>query len=236
MLTNNDIQWLAKTYPTLIPNIDRTHIEGVLDFAGAYNKKENRFTLVGSDYVDNLSSIYLSGSYKISIKKNNDTNRLPKLHLRDVAFLYTADRHFYPADESACVCGVLEESIFMSKGFDFKTYLEEMAIPFMYGQLYYDKYKKWPWRDYAHDTPGILESYFFHGKVELIPVTLERLRAISKHWQKTKSILRYKSIPKGGLTCFCSKHDQIKKCHPDALNGLKKLYTDLKLNNISIEN
>ncbi|RIK82250.1 hypothetical protein DCC62_00465 [candidate division KSB1 bacterium] len=235
MLSKNDVEWLIATYPQLTPNSDGTQVQGVLPFVGAYDKASNKFTLIDPNDSSVHSGIVLFGSYTVSIEKNTEPDRLPRLYVHDDALLHVADRHFYPATKSACVCGIVEEARFLTEGFDFKKYLEEFVIPFLYGQKYYAKFSEWPWRDYAHDTAGVLESYFLAGAAEFLPMTLKRLRAMTFDWERVKNILKSSKRPKGHLPCFCKRHDHIRRCHPDAWEGIKRLYEDIHKNNISVE-
>jgi hypothetical protein len=234
MLAKNDIEWLVTTYPHLVPSSDGKEVEGIIQFTGAYDVAQNKFTLVGSDDKTIPDGVVLFGEYSITIRQNENLERLPKFFVNDAELSRVASRHFYPRDGSACVCGVIEEARLLKGGLDFKVYLEELTIPFLYGQRYYDEYGTWPWRDYAHDTAGALESYFFEGTPEFIPVIIKRLRAMPD-WNKVRGILLNKNRPKGHTLCFCSQHDHLRRCHPDALAGIRKLYADLREHSIRFE-
>jgi len=234
MLAKNDIEWLATTYPHLVPDSDSKEVKGVIQFIGAYDATQNKFTLVGTEDDTVPDGVVLSGEYNVVIRENESFERLPKFFVHDAALPHVASRHFYPRDESACVCGVIEEARLLKGGLNFRLYLEELVIPFLYGQKYYDEYGVWPWRDYAHDTAGALESYLFEGTPEFIPVILKRLRAMPD-WNMVKGILLNKDRPKGHTPCFCPQHDHLRRCHPDALEGIRKLYFDLREHSIKIE-
>ena len=226
MLADSDAEWLAIVHPGLIPNADGTQVEGTIDFTGSYDVQTDQFTLVVPDDPIQLVGLVLSASYSISIKKSVNPVALPKFYVHDGAIRHDATRHFF-RDESACVCGVSEEARFVADGFNFKRYIEEYAIPFLYGQTYYDKHGKWPWPEYAHDTAGILESYLANGSIELLSPTLQRLQAMID-WKQVKSILLCRNRPKGHIRCFCATHDLVRRCHPEAWRGLMKLHADLR--------
>ena len=236
MLAKNDVEWLEARYSQLSPNAEGTKVAGALPFAGAYEKTSNKFTLIEAGDTSKHTGIILSGSYNIAIEKSPDPERLPRLYVNDETLPHIADRHFYPnqTNQPACVCGIVEEARFLSEGFDFKKYLEEYVIPFLYGQKYYDAHGEWPWRDYAHDTAGALESYFFDGSPEFISTILKQLRAMTGDWERVKSILESIDQPKGHILCFCKRHDHIRRCHPDAWRGLIKFHTNLRNSRISI--
>lgn len=233
MLAKDDIKWLAIAHPRLQPSDDGKRVEGSIQFTGAYSQKLDKFTLVGSGDTAIQDGVVISTEYRVTIRENENIERLPKLFIHDNALPHIANRHFYPQDESACVCGVIEEARRLKQGFSFTLYLEELVVPFLYGQKYYDDHGVWPWRDYAHDTAGALEAYFFDGAPEFIPEILKRL-SVTQDWTRIKKFLLNKDQPKGHLPCFCVKQDHFRRCHPDALAGLRKLYTDIKLHGIEI--
>lgn len=234
MLTNSEIEWLADAHPRLIPNKAGSEVKGYLEFVAVYEKDKAKdgFTLLRPGDIPPTGGVTFSGSYRVHIVTSKREGRLPSLRVDDKSLptdqLQLMNRHFYPRDKSACVCGVVEESRLVAQGLNFKVYIEELAIPFLYGQKYFEKHGVWPWKDYAHGTCGALESYFAEGSPEFVASTIQRLTGIPKDMAKVKAILTSKERPKGHLPCFCDKHDHIRRCHPDAWGGLLKLYNHLR--------
>lgn len=230
MLKNSDIEFLSR-YPKLKINNEKTLIEGFIHFDATYDdtKKTESFTLIYPEDKNNkYSGIRYSGKFNIKIVLDKDLKSFPKLFILD-DLPKEARRHFYTNQEDlrACVCGPVEEIIFM-EDFSLKRYVEELVIPFLYGQTYFDDNEKWPWIDYGHDLVGILESYYKNDSYKYISQILDKMKLYKKHWEILESILYDKNkLPKGHMCCFCNKQDQIRRCHPVAWEGLKKIHEDI---------
>jgi hypothetical protein len=127
----------------------------------------------------------------------------------------------------------LEEEEFLRPELQFRPFLEQLVIPFLYGQVYYSSNGRWPWTEYAHGATGILEAY---SRVCGQHRAEECLRLLSQdaNWPRIRSALRQEPYIKGHTPCFCSKEDQIKRCHPQALVGALRLQLDLKALGIPI--
>lgn len=220
--------WLGAAYPKLACNDANTEIRGEITFRAAYDSTSAQFSIV-RPHAAEPQGIILSGTYDILIKDVETTEkgrcRFPRLYIQDDKFPFCAERHFY-VGKGACLCGPSEEAAILKQGYFFQQFLEELCIPFLYGQRYYDIYAQWPWPYYDHDTVGVLQSYLANGNLESIQVTLRSLN-IYATWPWMRAILTSKKRPKGHMTCFCKKGAPIRNCHPDAWEGLKKLYADV---------
>ena len=223
-MNNQGYEWLNQEYPGL--KIGEGEVSGEIEFVASYDEERGQFTLFSQAPSGTHPGIVLSGSFKIRIRGGIDpaVQKLPFLYVEDVD--HSPDRHFNQADFSACVCSPLETDEFLAPYFDFRRYLEELVIPFLYGQLFFDIYGRWPWPDYAHGATGLLESYFRNNSNK----TTECINALSqdKSWSKIRAALIRDNELKGHMPCFCSKADHIRRCHPDAWRGLRKLHNDMK--------
>lgn len=230
MLSKQDITYLNAVFDSLEISEDQKKITGVLTFDAVYDpsKAGNSFTIIGPDDGKKYTGTRLRGSFNVSIEMGWFPSGLPKLVILE-NIPKEARRHFY-TDESAlvaCVCGPVKELRFM-KRFNVKDYVETLVIPFLYGQLYFDNVKKeWPWKEYSHNTPGILESYHRDNGTDVLSDFVERLKLQGKDWVRLETILYGRKQPKGHTPCFCSKGDFIRRCHPEAWEGVKKLYADI---------
>jgi len=231
MLTDSDLDWLKRYCPNLKPSSDRMEIKGVLNFIGAYNRDLDKFQILSSENENIQGGIVLQGSYKVMIKerkKDDPTGlKLPGLFLEEGQIEFSSDRHFN-VDKSACFCGPIEEEHYLEEGFHLQTFLQQLIIPFLYEQLYYDSHdKEWPWGEYGHGITGVLESYFKTGDLRFIESTLTKLKRDGKQWPFVRRLLLHKNYVKGHINCFCGSGDFIRRCHPEALQGINKLRNDI---------
>ena len=104
----------------------------------------------------------------------------------------------------------------------------------MYGQLFYSVERRWPWSEYAHGPMGLLEAYVKVTDAVKAAGCLEKLCRYEKAWPWIKYQLQRKSKIKGHTRCFCDKMDQMKRCHPRALEGIRRLREDIKVQRIVI--
>jgi hypothetical protein len=221
MMTSEEERWLLSTFSGLVSR-DGV-VAGTISFTAAYNPDTKQFLRLGHDIVDDIGGISLFCTYAIHLQQppENLHTRLPALLVDGVEPI--ADRHFRK-NKNACLCSPLEERDFLSPKFDFNRFFEELVIPFLYGQSFYSEYHRWPWPEYAHNATGLLES--FHDRPLCDTADLERfvllLSLDSEAWPKLQAALGRKVV-KGHIPCFCPEHDQIRRCHPKALLGLRSL-------------
>lgn len=231
MLNETDEAWLRSTYPALVSTGDA--VSGTIDFTASYNRDTNRFLILDDQLPDQSAGTALSGSFQIRIEKRRDdsTSILPPLYIHGIDPI--PDRHVNPTDGSACLCSPLEEREFLQPEFQFRPFLEQLVIPFLYGQLFYTSEGSWPWTEYAHGATGILESY---SKLPDRTRVEECLRQLVRdaNWPRIRSTLRQQPYIKGHTLCFCKKMDQIRRCHPAALEGARRLQQDLRTLGIAL--
>jgi hypothetical protein len=224
MLTTKDEEWLRSAYPGLVPI--NGGVAGVVEFRATYNRQINRFLILGDSVVDDVGGVGLSVAFRVRIEDrvNKSISRLPAVYLDDVDA--TEDRHFNQADKSACLCSPLEEDEFLRPELQFRPLLEQIIIPFLYGQAFYSVHGHWPWAEYGHGAVGLLESYaLIHdkGRAE------DCLRALAQDraWPQIRAALQQKSI-KGHTSCFCKVAAHIRRCHPRAWEGIARLQEDIR--------
>jgi hypothetical protein len=231
MLTESDEQWLRKNYSGL--QSSNSAVTGTIAFTASYDRDTNEFFILGDEVSDRATSGVLSGSFQISIteRTNKSTSQLPALYVHGIDPIPA--RHFGQADKSACVCSPFDEQDFLKPELQFRAFLEQLVIPFLYGQLFYSSEGCWPWPEYTHGATGILEAY---SKISDTSCATECLRLLAQdmNWGRTSSALQQQPYIKGHTLCFCVKPDQIKRCHPDALAGIRRLQKDLRALGIPI--
>lgn len=225
MLKETDEEWLRESHPALI----RTGgvIAGEIRFRASYNAQTNIFRIVSEDAWEESGTITLAGVFQIRIEERRDESisRLPALHIEGMEPI--PDRHFNQQDKSACLCSPFDEDAFLQPELQFRLFLERLIIPFLYGQVFYSSHGRWPWAEYAHGGTGILEAYCRFRDANRAEQCLARLKQDRK-WPSIQSALRQTPHIKGHTLCFCEQMDQIRRCHPIALQGALLLQQDLR--------
>lgn len=222
VISSEDERWLAENYPSLVFQ-DNT-IVGKLSFSATYNEKTNQFFIRRNGEVDVWDGIALSCEYQIRIVSRDKItySTLPALYVDEIEIV---DSRHFGFDHSACLCSPLQEKEFGFPALNFPKFFEELVLPFLYGQSFYSAYHRWPWREYAHGATGLLESFTDEDTIvdqAMIQDFLAILAIDQRAWPNIKDALRRDQI-KGHLPCFCPRHDQIRRCHPKALEGIRRL-------------
>lgn len=222
MIASEDEQWLALNYPGLVPR--GSGVVGTIDFAATYNQELDRFLILSDGVVDDVGGVRLSCRYGIQINERQAKgySGLPAVHVDGLDMV--DDRHFSRIDNSACLCSPLEEKVFLQPFFDFRRFLEQLVIPFLYGQSFFSENHCWPWKEYAHGATGLLES-FDDANIVNVDELREFLGTLALDliaWQHIRAALQRGNV-KGHTSCFCPKKDHIRRCHPKALAGLRRL-------------
>jgi hypothetical protein len=184
--------------------------------------------MLAGGVTEKTGSVALSGAFQIRIEERNDNSisRLPAVYVQGVDPLDV--RHFNQRDKSACLCSPFDEDEFLDPELQFRPFLEQLVIPFLYSQIFYSSRGHWPWTEYAHGAAGILEAYFQLRDQNRAKECLQRL-AQDRDWLRIQSALRQNPYIKGHIPCFCPRKDQIRRCHPGALKGALRLQRDLRV-------
>jgi hypothetical protein len=158
MLNQNDEAWLREAHPGLIR--DAETVEGTITFTAAYHNPSNRFLILPNcqDAVP-ADAVTLAGTFQVRMHERTDTtdSRLPALLIPGIDPV--PERHFNQRDKSACLCSPFDEDDFLQPEFRFRPYLEQLVVPFLFGQIFYSSHGRWPWPEYAHGATGVLEAY-----------------------------------------------------------------------------
>jgi hypothetical protein len=222
VISSEDERWLAENYPGLV--LQDNTIVGKLSFSATYNEKTNQFFILRDEKVDVWDGIALSCEYQIRIVRRDTItySTLPALYVDEIDIV---DSRHFGFDHSACLCSPLQEKEFASPDLNFPKFFEELVLPFLYGQSFYSAYQHWPWKEYSHGATGLLESFTDEHAI-MDQGTIQDFLAIlaidKRAWPNIREALQRDQI-KGHLPCFCPKHDQIRRCHPKALEGIRRL-------------
>jgi hypothetical protein len=227
VISGEDKRWVCDNHPGLVPTTDG--VVGTIQFMATYNDALNRFLSLGAGILDDVGGIKLSCKYQIRIAPRDRViySSLPALYVDGVELI--EDRHFSRIDSSACLCSPLQESEFLCPALDFRRFFEQLVIPFLYGQSFFSDYGRWPWKDYAHGATGLLESFFDENISDQNEIGnfLSTLALDKSAWPLIREALQRDQV-KGHTACFCPKHDVIRRCHPRALAGLRRLHSEVR--------
>ncbi|EKD52682.1 MAG: hypothetical protein ACD_61C00274G0001 [uncultured bacterium] len=236
VLTPEDKSWLTKEHPSL--NVggesDEIVISGSLKFDMVYERDSNRFIVSPVSYRGDGYRIKDQYEVKILLQPSN-ISELPQVFetaSRITSFAKECNLPLYDfhvnGDGSVCLCVAGRDQEYFLNGFEFKLFVNQLVIPFFYAQTYYQKYRKWPWGEYAHGILGLFERYnekpaVTKGEFEKI---LNRIQLVSG-WAILAPKFRGENWIKGHTICLCGKNEKIRKCHSNALAGMRKLKNDL---------
>jgi hypothetical protein len=231
MLTAADESWLSERYPRL--SCTNGVLAGTIEFSATYNPATNRFLVLGHETVDVVGGRLLSGRFEIRVEERRKiaASRLPAVFIE--GFKSNPDRHFN-YDDSACLTSPLDEDEFLQSPFDFRRFFGELVIPFLYGQVFYSAERRWPWEERGHGAIGILEAYLSLGSGINVERCLHSLAGEKQAWSRIRPLLVQKRGIKGGTRCFCPKGDFLRRCHPKALGGIRKLKADVDERGVSL--
>lgn len=231
MVTAQDREWLSARYPGLL--LDNGAIAGTVEFTASYDGEKREFLILEECAPGTHGGLPLTGKFRISIRERTDFSfsRLPAVFVQEVEA--TAVRHFGQSDKTACLCSPLEEDEFLQPEFQFQRFFQKLVIPFLYGQVFYSLHQRWPWSEYEHGSTGLLEAYGRVGDSTKAKDCVEKL-ARDRNWSKIRSALQQKPYVKGHTPCFCGKEDHLRRCHPDALKGLRQLQLDIESQSIRV--
>jgi hypothetical protein len=231
MLTESDDRWLRDSYPGLVAAGHA--VTGRIEYRASYDPEVNRFCILSNHTQAEADGLTLEGAFEIRIEERSDKSdsRLPALYVEGIDPV--PDRHFNQRDNSACLCSPFDEDEFLQPEFQFRRYLEQLVIPFLYGQTFYSSHDHWPWAEYEHGSTGILEAYASISDENRAEECLSKL-ARDVSWPRVKSALAQDPHVKGHTPCFCPAMDQIRRCHPKALAGALRLQQHLRARGINV--
>jgi hypothetical protein len=229
MVNGEELEWLNQEFYGLTVASDS--VEGSVTFTANWdaNRTGREFILSPSPEDESTGeTLIVSFGIRISPRHENAASRLPELTVEGLS--PCLDRHLQQPGGAACLISPLEEEPFLSPQFSFRLFFEQLILPFLYGQQFYELHGGWPWAEYTHGVAGVLESYYRLENVtdELTAGCLNQLQREPSVWVVIRSLLqRYGEIT-GFERCLCPESRRFKDCHPDALLGLRRLRRYLK--------
>lgn len=225
MFAEKDNVWLLEHYPELLCSDDQ--IAGTIRFLAAFNKDRNQFQIIYPGETNLIGGVELRATFGVKMQSlpTGGAPRVPVLTID--GFTHSQARHI-SQDGTACLCSPFIEGEYLLPELDGKRYLEELVIPFLYGQLHFDSHQCWPWADYAHGFMGLIESYTpVRSKEELIN-RLTFLASYPEQWQSSRKLTSQRKAPKPSSPCICGSNRRIGHCHPKALGRILAMRSDRK--------
>ncbi|MDD5759883.1 MAG: hypothetical protein PHI06_12470 [Desulfobulbaceae bacterium] len=123
----------------------------------------------------------------------------------------------------ACLCVKQEEGKRFPPGSSMVKFMDELAVPYLYGLSSYDKDGRWPWKEYSHGSLGPLE---YEGEV-LTLHSHESIVTLIQYFSKDKKWSKYREQliePKGYRRCLCGSVIPFYACHRLAWAGIQRLH------------
>ncbi len=237
-LAIKDLGWLKKYHPLLtadrrVDGVDE--IQGNLKFAMSYNNSDNSF-LIGPQAGGQSNGVYVEDEYQIKMTfTSTPSSKLPHVFEVDKKIESFAkgnlidlpDLHVNP-NGAVCLCVAGAEVEYFPSGFKLSEFINQMVIPFFYEQTFYQRYRHWPWGEYAHGVLGIIEKYgetHSHSREKTEKVFSMVIRSEEKF--TLQQMLKKRKNIKGYKKCVCGSKKKMSECHPGIYVGLSKLKDDL---------
>jgi hypothetical protein len=174
-------------------------------------------------------------SFSIRLAAHNGASRLPALRevggrsgaiVQKHGFEDVRALHQNLSDGTACVCVKQEETARFPPGARLLTFVEQLAIPYLYGLSYVDEFGKWPWGEYSHGGLGLLE-YYADNPAQDAKQDLEQVLASMKADGAWPDYHRQLRKPSSKRACICGSGRAFGKCHRRAWHGLKSFVSAL---------
>jgi len=134
----------------------------------------------------------------------------------------------------ACVCVTQFEKRKFPPGSNLLVFVEELVVPYLFGLVFYEANKRWPWGDYSHGSMGLLEFY----ADDMTPQTAEDVEEImptvrrEDNWEEYRKQFRK---PRANRPCLCGSKKPFLQCHDRGWKGLLRLNSEIHRLNINVE-
>lgn len=238
VISDGEEGWVKANYPQLVFEGGRPPLRlvGSIDFGYAPSRPSS---LVRKMFGDADCRITDSYDIKISFDRLPPTySMLPVIQevggrIELVATRYgitsLSDAHI-STDGTLCLCAPAEAHLYFSAGFTLEEYVNNIVVPFFYGQSFFERYGTWPWGTYSHGWLGVLESYATVGNDSSPQSLLELNRLIgfmgeSELSKRVETTVHRLTRPHMGGPCMCGSGRRFRDCHPLLFQPLVKTWT-----------
>jgi hypothetical protein len=194
-------------------------VDGTLDLHAIYGGEERRDAfevriIAPPGYPNAIPSLFETGGRTAAITA--------KYRIQD-----HRDLHRNPGTGTACVCVKQEERRRFPNGANLRHFIEELAVPYLFGLSHFDEHGKWPWPDYSHGALGIIEYYGDAADApsgESIASTVDLLKG-DPSWRDLRRHIRK---PSAMRMCVCGSRRPISRCHKGVWAGITRLNGDIQ--------
>lgn len=137
-------------------------------------------------------------------------------------------------DGTACVCVKPVEGRSFPPGSSLLFFIEQLAVPYLYGLTYRERHGRWPWKEFSHGSLGLLEFYADDQTTQTVESIAELVAGVGRepNWKDFHKQFRR---PSANRACLCGSRKPFGKCHAQALSGVLKLHLDLKHFNLNLD-
>jgi len=221
-LSKEEIKEINNRFPELKEN--GSGFSGIISFYETYNKCEIEDTFevtidIPDGYPIEMPTLRETGGRTEWIAKKHNKENLMDLHRN-------------PTTGTACVCVKQLERKKFPVGSNILTFIDELAIPYLYGLSFYEENGHWPWHEYSHGCLGILE-FFAEDAEKIDPKMIIELSVIFKKDPKWEKYRDYIVKPRKKRFCPCGSEKPFFECHKKAWKGITVLHKNLKKTNLN---
>lgn len=202
------------------PGLERTGpgaVEGILEMDAVYDGEPLKDSFQVRITAMNPNSFRVPALYEIGKRTEAIAEKLGLTDLR------TLHRN---KDGTACVCVKQIEKRMYPPGSSLFIFVEELAVPYLYGLVHYEHNRVWPWGDYSHGSMGLLEFYAEDTTPQIAEDIMEIFSTIRKelNWKEYHKQLRK---PSAERSCLCGSGRPFRVCHKKAWGGLQHLHSEM---------
>ncbi|MFH0812005.1 MAG: SEC-C metal-binding domain-containing protein [Pseudomonadota bacterium] len=229
LLSIEDKKWLNARFPNLRikDTIGGFSIAGNLEVKMFYSEPLGKYVVFPEEDMRS-SEYYINDNYQVRVDYK-DTFFIPEVYETAGRIKAFAERKNIALPDlhvnyrgNLCLCPKPLEKVILNGPYTIERFFTLLVIPFFYAQSYYEKFNRWPWKDYSHGDPGILECYADHiskvqEKAAFVESTINSLNS------RNQSVVRSADQITRQSLCFCGSGKKFRSCHNEAWEAAKML-------------
>ena len=235
-LSVDEKKWLSARFPDLHINESKGKIsiagDLIVDMFYSESLDSRYIVFPGEDM--HSSDNYIHDVYQIRLDYN-EALFIPEVYetsgrIRTFAQrknILLPDLHMN-ARGNLCLCPKPLERVKLNDSHTIEDFFKLLVIPFFYAQSFFERFNRWPWKDYSHGDPGILECYADYisktqDKTSFVENTISSLNLENQRVVRSADQITRQSL------CFCGSGKKFRNCHHEAWEAAKGLKIELSL-------